>query len=218
MAFLTLNWDQTGSRQFSLWLCHLLGNEIFIFRHKKYHFIVLLCAKHLLHNFPKWFQEKQIESADQGKVLNTPEKLSIGTSSLLGNEWNGDWICYQAGPVSKSVIEKGLVKIGIGAKEIITHNQAYFNKTSENRISHAVLGYVTPVCIYLWLGHLMFHHIWFLLPDSFFSGTTMVTILPKYLPINLNLYPLFGCKWNQHPIVKTILFQVMVIISVKIYP
>lgn len=66
------------------------------------------------------------------------------TISPNDSKKNKSKVPIKAGPVSKSVIEKGLVKIGIGAKEIITHNQAYFNKTSENRVSHAVLGYVTP--------------------------------------------------------------------------
>jgi len=48
------------------------------------------------------------------------------------------------GPVSKSVIKKNLVKIGVGANEIISHNQAYFNQSLERRVNQAVLGYVTP--------------------------------------------------------------------------
>ena len=53
--------------------------------------------------------------------------------------------CCQVGPVSKSVIKKSLVKVGVAANEIVAHRQAYLNETSQSRVSEAVLGYVTPV-------------------------------------------------------------------------
>jgi len=53
-------------------------------------------------------------------------------------------IPIKVGPVSKSVIKKSLVKVGVAANEIVAHRQAYLNETSQSRVSEAVLGYVTP--------------------------------------------------------------------------
>ena len=111
---------------------------------------------------------------------------------IAGNNW---FFVPQVDPQEETVFERELVKVQTSAKEILSDYNAYSTKTNERRVDKTVLGYITPVSVfinYLKISLIM------IIVIIVCSGMAMDMMWPKYLQTNLIWFLLFGCKLHPH--------------------